>query len=279
MIWLSICGTGCLYRNFKKLLSFFITSNVIIFFLFLFGFFTQNTDTLFSQTLSRWIFAVVISIFFLAAAKFSSEKESPAVQQKNSASGDAESVEPAPTEYDISGLITGAVQSHLGRIQDKSLVFVPEIDGTLPGRLVGDEPRIKQILHKLLSNAVKYTAEGEITLSVRWQHEGDRTLLIFIVRDTGMGIKREDMDRLFSAHSPEDAGPDRDAAGEDLSLACVKGLVEMMGGTISAESRYGTGSAFTVTIPQGLVSPRPGGNEITGQLNVSAATGPCPAAF
>jgi anti-sigma regulatory factor (Ser/Thr protein kinase) len=264
MIWLSVCGTGCLYRNFKKLLSFFITSNVIIFFLFLFGFFTQSTHTILSQALTRWIFAILAALFFLVTAKFSSEKERFAAKMTA-----APPVAFIPVEYDTARLINYMVQLNPDLIDPKLLAFVPEIDRTLPSRLRGDEARIKQIAAKLLSNAFKYTGEGKVTLSVGWKNEGDTALLILIVQDTGIGMSPEDMDRLFSA-SPLDTQAGGSTAGTGLTLPLVKRLTDMMGGTIHAESEYGKGSIFTMKIPQGIVSPQPVGKELAEHLNVSA---------
>jgi CheY-like chemotaxis protein len=270
MIWLSICGTGCLYRNFKKLLSFFITSNVIIFFLFLFGFFFQSTNTILAQALTRWIFAILTSMFFLVTAKFSSEKERSAAEMT-----DASPTGIIPVAYDTSSLISHMVQLNLDRINSKLLAFVPEIDETLPSRLRGDEWRIKQIVNKLLSNAFKYTGEGKITLSIGWKNEGDMALLRFIVQDTGMGIKPEVMDRLFSVYSPLDTKADQSSAGTGLTLSLVKQLTDMMGGTVHAESEYGKGSIFTMTIPQEIISPQPIGKELAERLILST-TGKVP---
>jgi CheY-like chemotaxis protein/anti-sigma regulatory factor (Ser/Thr protein kinase) len=124
---------------------------------------------------------------------------------------------------------------------------------------LGDELRVKQILNNLLSNAVKYTHKGTVTLNVTWEkitHSPPPSVLLrFVIRDTGIGIRNEDMEKLFSSYVQVDARANRAIEGTGLGLEITKNLVEMMGGSISAESEYGKGSAFTVTLVQGLADP------------------------
>jgi CheY-like chemotaxis protein len=146
-----------------------------------------------------------------------------------------------------------------------------EIGRDFPAKLIGDELRVKQILKNLLSNAVKYTKEGTVTLSVSSSsaeaaastEAGSSTdgepsakgvFLRFVVRDTGIGIRKEDMGKLFSGYTKLDTRVNRTIEGTGLGLEITKKLVEMMGGSITAESEYGKGSTFTVTFMQGLVN-------------------------
>jgi signal transduction histidine kinase/CheY-like chemotaxis protein len=152
-------------------------------------------------------------------------------------------------EYEISRLINDLVQMNIKRIGSKPITFHLEIDETIPAWLTGDELRLRQILNNLLSNAIKYTKEGQITLSVIWQKKED-TCISFTVRDTGRGIDKENIAKLFSAYTQFDSSTRKNIQGTGLGLSITKGLVEMMGGTITAESEYGKGSVFTVTIPQ-----------------------------
>ncbi|MDR3146750.1 MAG: response regulator, partial [Treponema sp.] len=101
----------------------------------------------------------------------------------------------------------------------------------------------------LLSNAIKYTEEGSVTLSVSWR-QNETGILSFTITDTGRGIRKENMGKLFSAYTQFETAANRSAQGTGLGLSITKGLVEHMGGTIAVESEYGKGSAFKVQIPQ-----------------------------
>jgi signal transduction histidine kinase/FixJ family two-component response regulator len=164
-----------------------------------------------------------------------------------------------PAEYEISRLINDSVQMITARIGSKPITFHLEIDEAIPARLTGDELRLRQILNNLLSNAVKYTEEGHITLSVLWQKKED-TRISFTVRDTGRGIDKGNIARLFSAYTQADSSAKRNIQGTGLGLSITKGLAEMMGGTVTVESEYGKGSVFTVTIPQTAAGETPLGH-------------------
>jgi PAS domain S-box-containing protein len=172
-----------------------------------------------------------------------------------------------PVEYDTPSLINDTVQLNIVRIGSKPITFKLNIDDTLPARLFGDELRVKQILNNLLSNAFKYTREGTVTLQVRWEKQEDEAQLSFTIRDTGMGIKKEDIGKLFSEYNQLDTRTNRKIEGTGLGLSITKRLVEMMGGMISVESEYGKGSAFTVRIRQGIVNGRPLGQEVVDNLS------------
>jgi signal transduction histidine kinase/DNA-binding NarL/FixJ family response regulator len=164
-----------------------------------------------------------------------------------------------PAEYEISRLISDSMQMNIVHIGSKQITFHLEIDETIPTRLIGDELRLRQILNNLLSNAIKYTEEGHITLSVLWQKK-EGTYISFTVRDTGRGIDKENITRLFSAYTQFDTSAKRNIQGMGLGLSITKGLVEMMGGTITTESEYGKGSVFRVTIPQTAADETPLGH-------------------
>lgn len=138
----------------------------------------------------------------------------------------------------------------------RGLVLEYECDGTIPCRYSGDAGKIKRILTNLLGNAVKFTREGRVKLSVTGEPVGgDQETLTFRVEDTGRGIREEDLDRIFEDfHRTDDS---RNTEGAGLGLAIVKGLVELMRGVIRVESVYGEGTAVTVAIPQRIVDPRP----------------------
>jgi CheY-like chemotaxis protein len=134
-----------------------------------------------------------------------------------------------------------------------------KIDGALPRQLLGDEARIRQILLNLLSNAVKYTKEGHITLGIRGTRSagGSEIVLEFEVADTGIGIKPEDMGKLFGNFVRIDAKRNQGVEGTGLGLAICWRLCRLMGGDITARSVYGVGSVFTASLPQRIVDERP----------------------
>ena len=136
------------------------------------------------------------------------------------------------------------------RIDEKNLEFNVKIAPDIPSRLYGDKTNIQKILMNLLSNACKYTNEGKINFSVDCINKHDNCRLIIAVEDTGQGIKPEDVDKLFNKFHRLDEDRNTTTEGTGLGLAITKTLVEMMGGTITFQTIYGSGSKFTVTIDQ-----------------------------
>ncbi|MDR3165700.1 MAG: PAS domain-containing protein [Synergistaceae bacterium] len=170
---------------------------------------------------------------------------------------DSGSFDIIPVEYDFANLISDAIHFNVVRISGKPIKFESSIDEMTPKKLIGDEIRIKQILNNLLSNAFKYTHEGNVCLSVRCVIQNDRAVMSFSVKDTGIGIKPEDMEDLFGDFRQFDRLTNRKIEGTGLGLAICKKLVELMDGTIRVESEYGHGSTFTVTIRQKIADPTP----------------------
>jgi signal transduction histidine kinase/FixJ family two-component response regulator/HPt (histidine-containing phosphotransfer) domain-containing protein len=166
-----------------------------------------------------------------------------------------------PVEYDFSGVINDAVQLNIVRIGSKPIKFRLDLDDTIPCRLFGDELRIRQILNNLLSNAFKYTEKGDVCLEVRWEHREDKAWISFTVRDTGRGIKQENLEKLFSEYIQFDTAANRHVEGTGLGLSITKRLVDMMGGTITAESQYHQGSCFRALFPQDIVDETPIGKD------------------
>lgn len=147
------------------------------------------------------------------------------------------------------------------RINGKPITTQIEISPNIPVRLLGDELRIKQVLTNLLSNAVKYTKKGSITLKVfSKQPDKDNVVLYFSIADTGIGIKEEDMSKLFSSFKRLELNKNRNIEGTGLGLNIAKQLVNLMHGDITVESVYGEGSTFTVSIPQRVMDRQPVGN-------------------
>ena len=161
------------------------------------------------------------------------------------------------TEYYLSKVLADIVKGIQIKADSKKLILNVNIEESLPTILKGDEIRIRQILNNLLSNAVKYTKEGHITFTVKGVYSQDDFLLYLSVEDTGMGIKSEDMERLFSSFQRLEEQKNRYIEGTGLGLNITKRLTEMMGGSIEVSSEYGKGSCFIVKIPQQVMDASP----------------------
>ncbi|MDR1626720.1 MAG: PAS domain-containing protein, partial [Spirochaetia bacterium] len=167
-----------------------------------------------------------------------------------------------PAEYDFPALISETVQLNIVRIGIRPINFHLDLSESLPLKLHGDGLRVKQILNNLLSNAFKYTEEGDVRMKIGWERQGeDVGLFDFRIEDTGRGIRAEDLRKLFSDYTQLDTTANRRIEGTGLGLSITKGLVEMMGGSISVQSEYGRGSVFRVSLPQGIVDGTPIGKE------------------
>lgn len=144
--------------------------------------------------------------------------------------------------------------------KQKGIAYDILLSGKLEETLVGDALRLNQILTNLLSNAMKFTPQGgSVTLEVReWKRENQKLWLTFLVRDTGCGIAPENIDRIFQPFEQENAGTTRKYGGTGLGLPITRQFVEMMGGSISVESEFGSGSCFQVSLPfECLEEPAP----------------------
>ena len=166
-------------------------------------------------------------------------------------------LEIVPAKYQVSSLLSDSISIVKMRTDEKKLTLAVEIDSNIPSELIGDDLRIKQILVNLLNNAVKFTPDGQITLSVSCQVDDDMCQLFFSVADTGIGIKPEDLDKIFVLFQQVDTRKNRNIEGTGLGLSISNQLVEMMGGHITVESEYGVGSTFTASIMQKVASAQP----------------------
>ncbi|MCD8139707.1 MAG: ATP-binding protein [Planctomycetaceae bacterium] len=167
-------------------------------------------------------------------------------------------MEIVPSEYSLASLLNDVVSIIRVRAAEKALVFTVNVDARLPDGLRGDEVRVRQILLNLLGNAVKFTRRGAVGLEVvgSVDKETHRAVLSFRVIDTGSGIKPEDLDNLFADFVRLDARTHKGIEGSGLGLHIAKSLSVAMGGDIQVESEYGSGSIFTVTLPQEFTSAR-----------------------
>ncbi|RKM61297.1 DegV family EDD domain-containing protein [Butyrivibrio sp. CB08] len=176
-----------------------------------------------------------------------------------------------PVNYSVSALLSEIVNMIWLKAEEKGLKFQVDIDPDVPETLFGDEVRIKQILINLLNNSVKYTKEGFISLHLECEYpEEDHVLLKITVTDSGMGIKAEALPHLFDTFQRVDEEKNRYIEGTGLGLSIVKQLVELMDGTITVNSVYTQGSAFQVTLKQGIASDKKIGEvNITGSGSLS----------
>ncbi len=169
-------------------------------------------------------------------------------------------------KYRLSSLLNDVSNMIYYRAKSKDLSFVVEVDEDLPDGLCGDEAHIRQAVINILNNAVKYTHEGGVRLRVsgRTQHDSmsntDYIRLTFEVKDTGIGIRKQDLEKLFAKFERVDLEHNKSVEGTGLGLAITRNLIEMMGGEVSVESLYGSGSTFTIRIPQEVVSHEPVGD-------------------
>ncbi|MDR2594482.1 MAG: response regulator [Fibromonadaceae bacterium] len=162
--------------------------------------------------------------------------------------------------YMFSSLINDVVNIIKMRVTDSRLRFDINIDSNIPNVLFGDEVRIRQVLLNILSNAVKYTKKGFVSFSVNGEITKDTVFLTMTVADSGIGIKKENLKKLFEDFVRLDFTINKDIEGTGLGLAITKKLVDAMGGNISVQSEYGKGSTFIVKLPQKILSHEPFGN-------------------
>jgi CheY-like chemotaxis protein/anti-sigma regulatory factor (Ser/Thr protein kinase) len=175
-------------------------------------------------------------------------------------------LELAPVEYYTSSLLNDVITLVITRLGEKPITFSLDIDDDLPAKLYGDDLRVKQIFTNLLTNAVKYTRQGSIKLAVHCIREGNTVWMDIAVSDTGIGIREEDIDKLFMDYYQTNTKANRNIEGTGLGLPITKRLAEMMDGEIRVESEYGKGTTFYMRLKQGFVNESPIGTEIADKL-------------
>ena len=163
-------------------------------------------------------------------------------------------MELVPVEYDLSNVLSACYNLQFMKAYEKGLDLFFENNKTIPSRLYGDEVRIRQILVNLLSNAIKYTEDGAVVLTADWEKIDDENMVLVVsVKDTGIGIAQENLEKLFEAFQRVDVKRNRNIEGVGLGLRITKQFLDMMGGEITVWSEYGVGSEFMVKIPQKIV--------------------------
>ena len=163
-----------------------------------------------------------------------------------------------PVEYDTMSVFNDVTNIIMTRLVDKDVELDLNIMPDVPVLLFGDNIRIRQILINLCNNAVKFTKTGSIEIIVTFEKKGDMTGdLKVAVKDTGIGIKQEDMKKIFESFQQVDSTRNREIEGTGLGLAICQNLIKLMGGTLEVESEYEKGTTFTFTIPQMIVDVTP----------------------
>lgn len=172
-----------------------------------------------------------------------------------------------PVDYEVNSLISDCCNLAAGRAKAKELELLVECADNVPMKLCGDETHIRQIIVNLLTNAVKYTEKGTVKLIVSGRFTDGGFVLKVDVSDTGIGIAEENLPQLFTQFQRFDLQRNRNIEGTGLGLSIVKRLCDLMSGTITARSVLGSGSTFTVELPQKVVDSTPCGGV---NLNYSA---------
>lgn len=165
---------------------------------------------------------------------------------------ESDKMELIESKYNFREEIEGMVRVTITRIGEKNINFHLYIAPDIPYELIGDKGKVKEIINNLLTNSIKYTDEGEISLKITCVNDLNKNIcnLIISCQDTGKGIKKENISRLFTKFDRLDVERNTTTEGTGLGLAITKGLTDMMGGKINVQSQYGKGSMFMVTIPQ-----------------------------
>lgn len=157
-------------------------------------------------------------------------------------------------DYNLKFVVNDIINLVSLKIKEKGLRFKLDMSKDIPMFLHGDALRIKQIIINIMNNAVKYTQKGSVTLSVEWDKiDSENIMLIFKVKDTGRGIKKEDIDIIFSPFERADEQENHMIEGNGLGLSITRKLVNLMNGKISVSSVFGEGSVFEVQLPQSIV--------------------------
>ncbi len=176
---------------------------------------------------------------------------------------EAGKMEILPVDYDLSSVLSSLVNMVRTRLDDKGLTLKLEFDRDMPRLLRGDEVRVKQILMNILTNAVKYTEKGSVTFHVGYERIADKPENVYLnvsVSDTGIGIKPEDIEKLFSEFERIEEKRNRSIEGTGLGMNITQGLLEMMGSRLEVESVYGEGSTFSFRLKQTVVKWEPLGD-------------------
>jgi len=172
-------------------------------------------------------------------------------------------------EYNLSRLLNDLYNMINVKAVDKGLEMIFEVDESLPAGYIGDDVRIRQVLTNLLTNAVKYTPSGKVIVKLTGEVEGDKAVLKYSVKDTGIGIKEEDIGKLFSEFQRIDEARNRYVEGTGLGMSITVQLLKLMGSELKVQSVYGEGSEFSFELEQKVIDFAPLGDFRTKDYEVS----------
>ena len=167
-------------------------------------------------------------------------------------------MELVPVEYSFASVMNDVVNMTMKKAEDKGLIYNLNVSENVPSKLMGDEIRVRQVMLNLVNNAIKYTHEGSVSVGVAYSKASQ--MLTVSVSDTGIGIKDEDIGKLFGLFQRLEEDKNRNIEGTGLGLNITMRLVEMMGGNIDVYSRYGEGTTFTAIMKQEIVDATPVGD-------------------
>ena len=173
-------------------------------------------------------------------------------------------------DYDVSSMLHDTINMITPKAKEKGLKFNTVIASDIPSRLVGDDARLKQVMINILNNAVKYTEEGSVTFKVSWMADDD--LLKCEVRDTGIGIKKEDIPKLFAEYERIEENRNRLIEGTGLGMSITMKMLSLMGSRLKVKSVYGKGSVFYFAVSQEVSDPEPIGDFNERVKNLAQAT-------
>lgn len=165
-----------------------------------------------------------------------------------------------PVEYQICSMLNDLYNMIIIKAQEKKLELIFDVDSEIPGGYFGDDKRIRQVLLNILGNAVKYTDEGTVTLKVRCKTEGEFAILLFTVQDTGIGIRAEDISKIYDAFQRFDSSRNRNVEGSGLGMTIVQQILKLMGSELQIRSEYEKGSEFSFELRQKIMDETPVGN-------------------
>ncbi|MCR4763540.1 MAG: response regulator [Lachnospiraceae bacterium] len=175
-----------------------------------------------------------------------------------------------PVEYHFASVMNDVVNMTMKKARDKGLAYLLSVSEDIPSVLLGDEIRIRQVMLNLINNAIKYTHEGSVSVEVIYENETQ--MLRIIVSDTGIGIREEDLGKLFGSFQRLEEDKNRNIEGTGLGLNITMRLVKMMDGRIDVQSRYGEGTTFTAYMKQTVTDPTPVGDFAQNLLKMQSHT-------
>nr|MCR5054853.1 response regulator [Lachnospiraceae bacterium] len=181
-------------------------------------------------------------------------------------------MEIVPVEYEVATMVIDLSNMIRPRVEAKDLEFILEVDENIPKKLFGDDVRVRQCITNILTNAVKYTPEGKVWLRLRGEKDEDGYLLHCEVEDTGIGIKEEDIPKLFKEYERIEESRNRNIEGTGLGMNITMSMLSLMKSKLEVKSVYGKGSTFWFDVHQGLVDETPVGSiEVAHQEEANAA--------